>query len=152
MIEGFHLLFHESGLAPLFHPLSASFSQKKTLFRGVPGCPQLPSSVRICPRDLLASRKKNLLGPPYFPRPCKFCDLFRWGIFTHFHSARLKTHYILPPIPPRGGEGMGEPGDDVTSLIWPKKSHFVLFNFFFLGASERNFLLKSFLHCKVPNN
>ena len=34
LVEGFHLLFHESGVAPLFHPLS---EQKKTLFRGVPG-------------------------------------------------------------------------------------------------------------------
>ena len=41
MIEGFHLLFHESGLAPLFHPLSASFGQKKTLFRGVLGVSRL---------------------------------------------------------------------------------------------------------------
>ena len=32
MIEGFHLLFHESGLAPLFHPLSTSFSQKNHFF------------------------------------------------------------------------------------------------------------------------
>ena len=32
MIEGFHLLFHESGLAPLFHPLLASFSQKNHFF------------------------------------------------------------------------------------------------------------------------
>ena len=29
LIEGFHLLFHESGVASLFHPLSASFGQKK---------------------------------------------------------------------------------------------------------------------------
>ena len=76
MIEGFHLLFHESGLAPLFHPLSASFSQKKTLFRGVPGCSQLLSSIRICPRDRFPSRKKNLLYLLKEKRCDRLCDLF----------------------------------------------------------------------------
>ena len=42
LVEGFHLLFHESGLAPLFHPLSASFSQK-THFFGV-----FQVSVTVC--------------------------------------------------------------------------------------------------------
>ena len=35
IVQGFHPLFHESDLAPLFHPLSASFL-KEPLFRGVP--------------------------------------------------------------------------------------------------------------------
>ena len=75
--------------------------------------------------------KKNLLHLLKEKRCSKICDLFRWGIFTHFHSARLKTHYILPQLPPMGRKGVGESGEDVTSLIWPKKSHFVLFNFLF---------------------
>ena len=32
LVEGFHLLFHESGVASLFHPLSASFGQKNHFF------------------------------------------------------------------------------------------------------------------------
>ena len=63
MIEGFHLLFHESGLAPLFHPLSPSFvlfQSEKPLFWGVPGVSQCLSLVRICPRDLFTSRKKKI--------------------------------------------------------------------------------------------
>ena len=32
LVEGFHLLFHESGVAPLFHPLSDSFGQKNHFF------------------------------------------------------------------------------------------------------------------------
>ena len=58
MIEGFHLLFHESGLAPLFHPLSASFSQKKNTFSGCSRCPPLSLSCQnMPPRPVgLASR------------------------------------------------------------------------------------------------
>ena len=131
MIEGFHLLFHESGLAPLFHPLSASFSQKNHFFGVFQVYPAVPLLSEYAPGTSLQVGKKKLLGAPYFWMPCKFCDLFRWGIFTHFHSACLKTHYLLPQLPPKGRKGVGESGEDVTSLIWPKKSHFVLFNFLF---------------------
>ena len=30
--------------------------------------------------------------------PCKFCNIFRWDIFTDFHSDRLKTHYYIYSI------------------------------------------------------
>ena len=56
LVEGFHLLLHESGLVPLFHPLSGSFGQKKW---GVPGVPRCASLVRICPRDHFPCRKKK---------------------------------------------------------------------------------------------
>ena len=62
-------------------------------------------------------RKKVFGGNPPKNFTATFCDLFRWGIFTHFHSARLKTHYILPQLPPKGRKGVGESGEDVTSLI-----------------------------------
>ena len=112
-------------------PSFGLFQSEKPLFRGVPGVSRCLSLVRICPRDRFRSRNFFFGGNPPKKFTATFCDLFRWGIFTHFHSARLKTHYILPQLPPKGRKGVGESGEDVTSLIWPKKSHFVLFNFLF---------------------
>ena len=39
LVKGFHLLFHESGVASLFHPLSASFGQKNHFFGVFQVCP-----------------------------------------------------------------------------------------------------------------
>ena len=81
MIKGFHLLFHGSGLAPLFHPLSASFSQKKNTFFGV---------FQVCPDDVSlwseyapgAEEKKFVIS---------FVEVSSL-IFT-------QTIYIVPPPP-----------------------------------------------------
>ena len=32
---------------------------------------------KIPPGGVVQNWQKNLFGPPYFPRPNKFCDLFR---------------------------------------------------------------------------
>ena len=64
LVEGFHLLFHESGVAPLFHPLSASFGQKNHFF-GV-----FQVSVTVChwseyaPRTTFHVGKKKFTWPP----------------------------------------------------------------------------------------
>ena len=71
-------------------PSFGLFQSDKALFRGVPGGPRWPSLVRICPRDRFTSRKKNSLGPPYFSRPCEFCDLFRCTCtLSALHITRL---------------------------------------------------------------
>ena len=100
MIEGFHLLFHESGLAPLFHPLSASFSQKNHFFGVFQVSPGVSLWSEYAPGTALEVGKFFFGGNPPKNFTATFCDLFRWGFFTHFHSARLKTLYILPPLPP----------------------------------------------------
>ena len=120
LIEGFHLLFHESGLAPLFHPLSASFSQKNHFFGVFQVCP----GVSLCwseyaPRTAFQVGKKILLHLLKEKRCNRFCDLFRWGIFTHFHSARLKTHYILSGGV-RGWSGGSKLPPHLRMIMWYK--------------------------------
>ena len=66
MIEGFHLLFHESGLAPLFHPLSASFSQKNHFFRVFQVSVTVSLWSEYAPGTALQVEEKKSLGPPYF--------------------------------------------------------------------------------------
>ena len=100
MIEGFHLLFHESGLAPLFHPLSASFGQKNHFFGVFQVSPGVSLWSEYAPGTSLQVGKKKSIAPPIR----KKVQLILWSLslrfFTHFHSARLKTLYILPPLPP----------------------------------------------------
>ena len=59
MIEGFHLLFHESGLAPLFHPLSASFSQKNHFFGVFQVSPGVSLWSEYAPGTALEEGKKK---------------------------------------------------------------------------------------------
>ena len=124
----------------LFRPLSVI---KKNTFLGCSRGHSRAVSGQNMPQgpfSALLEEKRNLQFQQKWARNCKICELFHWGIFTHFHSAPQKTHYILPPLPPGGVEGMRESGEDLTSLT------------FCFGASEQSFLLKSLLHCKVPNN
>ena len=65
MIKGFHLLFHESDLAPLFHPLSASFSQKGHFF-GV-----FQASVTECLWSEYAPGTPRDVGKKKFTVPAK---------------------------------------------------------------------------------
>ena len=66
MIEGFHLLFHESGLPPLFHPLSASFSQNNHFFGVFQVAPTGPLWSEYAPRTTLQVGKKIHLAPHTF--------------------------------------------------------------------------------------
>ena len=77
MIEGFHLLFHESGLAPLFHPLSASFSQKNHFFGVFQVSPGVSLWSEYAPGTALEVGKKNVGGNPPKNFTATFCDLFR---------------------------------------------------------------------------
>ena len=91
----------------LFRPLSV----RKTTFFGVfqvavTGC----HWSEYAPGPVFQVGKKLFCGNPPKNFTAKFCDLFRWGIFTYFHSARLKTHYILPQLPPMGRKGWGSLG------------------------------------------
>ena len=151
LVEGFHPLFHESGVAPLFHPLSASFSQKNHFF-GV-----FQVSVTVCllseyaPGSSWHVGKKKSIAPPIR----KKVQLILWSLslryFQSFSLSPPENTLYIAPLPPQGGEGVGESGEDVTSLIWPK-NHISFYSTFCFGAPERSFLLKSLLHCKVPND
>ena len=77
MIEGFHLLFHESGLAPLFHPLSASFSQKNHFFGVFQVSPSVSLWSEYAPGTALEVGKKIFGGNPPKNFTATFCDLFR---------------------------------------------------------------------------
>ena len=62
--EGFHLLFHESGLALLFHPLSASFSHKNHFFRVFQVCPAVPLWSEYAPGPVFQVGKKKFTRRP----------------------------------------------------------------------------------------
>ena len=64
MIKGFHLLFHESGLAPLFHPLSASFSQKNHFFGVFQVYPAVPLLSEYAPKTTLQVEEKKFARRP----------------------------------------------------------------------------------------
>ena len=64
MIEGFHLLFHESGLAPLFHPLSASFSQKNHFFGVFQVSPAVTLWLEYAPGTALQVEEKKITRRP----------------------------------------------------------------------------------------
>ena len=131
MIEGFHLLFHESGLAPLFHPLSASFSQKNHFF-GVfqvsPGVSLLPE---YAPGTSLQVGKKKSIAPPIR----KKVQLILWSLsLRFFHSFSLSppenTIYIapLPPIQPNHPPHAPPPQN---SHVIPNKWYFVFHTLWF---------------------
>lgn len=58
------------------------FSVRKITFSGCSRCtPLYLFGQNMPPRPLYRQKKKNLLGPPYFPRPCKICLFaFRPGL------------------------------------------------------------------------
>merc|ERR1711888_386120 len=62
IVEGFHPLFHESDLVPLFHPLSASFVKEGTFS----GCSRWAKvghfGPKHAPGTLFHHGEKNLLG------------------------------------------------------------------------------------------
>ena len=63
-LEGFHLLFHESGLAPLSHPLSATISQKRyTLLGGFQRALEGTLWSEYAPGTLFAGEKKKFTVP-----------------------------------------------------------------------------------------
>ena len=64
MIEGFHLLFHERGLPPLFHPLSASFSQKNHFFGVFQVYPAVPLLSEYAPKTTLQVEEKKIARRP----------------------------------------------------------------------------------------
>ena len=83
---------YDRGLLPTLSwkwPLSASFSQTKNTFSGCSWCGFL---VRIFPWDRFSSR----IFFQYPPKnvTAKFCDLFRWGIFTQPNLTQ-KSHFVL---------------------------------------------------------
>ena len=92
LVEGFHPLFHESGVAPLFHPLSASFSQKRHFFRVFQVC------VTVCLLSVYAPGTPLHVGKKKFAVPAKMSTELQnlWALsfhsFGHFHSDILKTH------------------------------------------------------------
>ena len=100
MIEGFHLLFHESGLAPLFHPLSASFSQKNHFFGVFQVCPGVSLWSEYAPGTALEVGKKDFGGNPPKNFTATFCDLFRWGFSLIFTQPAWKHYIYYPPSPP----------------------------------------------------
>ena len=93
-------------------------SEKKHFFRVFRVSPGGALWSDFAPGTAFQVGKKSLIGAPYFCMPCEFCDLFRWGIFTHFHSACLKTHYIL------SGGGQGGSGEVIWAMHDRKHSFF----------------------------
>ena len=80
-----------STLSPSF----GLFQSEKPLSRGVPGCPQLPSSVRICPRDRFPTRRKKFTWRPILLDAVWIL----WSLsLRYFHSFSLRlpeNTYIL---------------------------------------------------------
>ena len=64
-VEGFNLLFHEIGLAPLFHPLSASFIQRNYFFGVFRASPGESLWSEFAPETPFDGGKKNLGAAPY---------------------------------------------------------------------------------------
>ena len=64
LIEGFHILFHESGLLPLFHPLSASFSQKSHFFGVFQVSPSVSLWSEYAPGTSLQVEEKKITRRP----------------------------------------------------------------------------------------
>ena len=64
IVQGFHPLFHESDLAPLFHPLSASFLKETTL-SGCSRCHNLSQNgSEYAPGTPFHVGKKKFTGHP----------------------------------------------------------------------------------------
>ena len=110
LFEGFHPLFHESGVAPLFHPLSASFSQKRHFF-GV-----FQVSVTECLLSVYAPGTPWNVGENKFTRrPILLHGVSNlWSLsFSLFQSFSLRPSENTFISAPQG------PGDKAT----PKRHH-----------------------------
>ena len=70
LVKGFHPLFHKSVVAPLFHPLSPTFTRYW-------GCSKMPLG------PLGKMKKRNLLPHQKWPWGSNFCE-------TNFQEFRLK--------------------------------------------------------------
>ena len=82
LVQGFHPLFHESDVTPLFHPLSASFLKETTLS----GCSTVhnfsQNGQNMPPGTTLHVGKKNLQFRQKRARNCKISELLHFGSFT----------------------------------------------------------------------
>ena len=82
LVQGFHPLFHESDVTPLFHPLSASFLKETTLS----GCSTVQNfsenGQNMPPGTTFHVGKKKLQFRQKRARNCTFCELFHFGSFT----------------------------------------------------------------------
>ena len=100
IVEGFHPLFHESDLAPLFHPLSASFVKEGTFS----GCSRWAKvghfGPNMPPGTLSIMQKRNDSGNLNLSFAVVFCDLFQISLFQSF-SLRPQTHLSLLREVPR---------------------------------------------------
>ena len=93
-LEGFQSLFHESDLAPLFHPLSASFVKESTFS----GCSRWAKVGHFgpehAPGPLSIMEKENDSGKPNGSFPGMFCDLFHTSLFQSFSLSLSENTYI----------------------------------------------------------
>ena len=102
MIEGFHLLFHESGPAPLFHPLSASFSQKNHFFEVFQAAPNCPLWSEYAPGTALQVEKKFTRPPITWDEsvflakkiPYHFRQAFWYGKGVRYHQKKFQNRAI----------------------------------------------------------
>ena len=82
-------------------PSFGLFQSEKPLFRGVPGVPRCTSLVRICPRDLLPSRKKKFARPPILSEAVQILWSLSLSFFSLIFTQPAWKHYIYcPPSPP----------------------------------------------------
>ena len=88
-IQGFHPVFHERDLRPLFYPLSALFFERKHSFVVLMVSQNFPKPFKSCPRACFPARKKTIYIPgkrSYIPG----------HIIKLFHFAlSLKLFYII---------------------------------------------------------
>ena len=82
-------------------PSFGLFQSEKPLFWGVPGVPRCASLVRICPRDLFTSRKKNYFAVTLQKiLPQNFVISFV-EVFSLIFTQPAWKHYVYyPPSPP----------------------------------------------------
>ena len=62
-IQGFHPVFHERDLRPLFYPLSALFFERKHSFVVLMVSQNFPKPFKSCPRACFPARKKTIYIP-----------------------------------------------------------------------------------------
>ena len=92
-------------------PSFGLFQSEKTLFRGVPGCSQLLSLVRICPRVHFACRRKKIYCTSKKKKGAvKFVISFVEVFSLIFTQPAWKHIIYCPNSPPRVGRGWGSLG------------------------------------------
>ena len=95
-IEGFHPLSHGSDLAPLCHPLSASFIIKSVNFFFYGGGKRShhgPLWPKTCPKGPFPSFRREMVPANLIYRlPECFVNSFSSASFSHFPLDRLKTY------------------------------------------------------------